>query len=233
MPDDPDAQAIDTAFREAFADAGLTRHWGDQIARSALDVQRAVTDERGVVSQERVQAHVARVEKRLRAEWGDAFDAKREAIDALLDEIADKHPAVAAVLDQAPHLVVDPFTLHYLAQLADVSLDVSGAHPARVHRNDLLVEARKTALVLPYRHRIETTLTVPRNVEHNPLRTRVDRLLARPVAMVPSRLLPLVGKVNIHLGVEHPLRQRLPPHRRLPVWRTAGDLVAAVAVSDW
>jgi len=69
-------------------------------------------------------------------------------------------------------------------QLLDMRLDVPRAHPAHVHRDDLLVKTRKTPLVFADQHQVESALAVPGDVQHDPLAARVDRLGAGPVTMV-------------------------------------------------
>lgn len=93
-------------------------------------------------------------------------------------------------------------------------LDVARAHAAGVQRNDLVVEARKAALILADQRWIETTVSVPRNIKHHPLRARIDRLRARAVTLITSGPFRLIRQVNVHLGTEHPFGQRLLQLRR-------------------
>jgi hypothetical protein len=70
--------------------------------------------------------------------------------------------------------------------------DLAGAHTTGVHRNDLVVEPRETALVLGNQLRVK-----PRGD---------DRLL--PITVSPVARL-LTGQVMVHLGVENPFGRRL------------------------
>jgi len=84
--------------------------------------------------------------------------------------------------------------------------DLAGAHAARIHRNDLVVEPRKPPLVLGDQLRIETRPTVPRHRQLDLASVGDDGLLAIPISPV-ARL--LAGEVVIHRGVENPFGQRL------------------------
>ena len=90
-----------------------------------------------------------------------------------------------------------------IAQMAD---DLAGAHAARVHRDDLVVEPRKPALVLGDQLRIEARLAVARHRQLDLAGIGDDRLLAITISPV-ARL--LAGEMMIHLGVENPFGQRL------------------------
>ena len=90
-----------------------------------------------------------------------------------------------------------------IAQMAD---DLAGAHAAGVHRDDLLVEPWKAALVLGDQLRIETGLAVARNLQLDLPGIGDNRLLAIAVAPVAGLL---AGQVMVHLGIQHPLGQRL------------------------
>ena len=90
-----------------------------------------------------------------------------------------------------------------IAQMAD---DLAGAHAAGVHRDDLVVEPRKPALVLGDQLRIEAGLAVARHLQLDLAGVGDDRLLAITVTPV-ARL--LAGQMMIHLGVQNPFGQRL------------------------
>src|SRR3954447_9207454 len=84
--------------------------------------------------------------------------------------------------------------------------DLAGAHAAGVHRNDLVVETRKAALVLGDQLRIETGLAVARRRQLDLAAIGYDRLLAIAISPV-ARI--LAGEMMVHLGIENPFRQRL------------------------
>ena len=88
-------------------------------------------------------------------------------------------------------------------------LDVPGAQTTRVHRDDLLVKTRESPLVLADQHRVESALTVPRYVQHDPLAAGVDRLAAGAVAVVAGLLFRRVRQMDLHLSTQHPLGQGL------------------------
>jgi tetratricopeptide (TPR) repeat protein len=90
-----------------------------------------------------------------------------------------------------------------IAQMAD---DLAGAHAAGVHRDDLVVEPRKAALVLGDQLRVEACLAVARHRQLDLAGIGDDRLLAITISPV-ARL--FAGEVMVHLGVEHPFRQGL------------------------
>lgn len=69
------------------------------------------------------------------------------------------------------------------AQLV-VPLHLPHTHAARVHRNDLLIEARKSSSVLRYQLRLKAALAVPRNRQLDRFDLRQYRLFAVAVAVV-------------------------------------------------
>lgn len=54
----------------------------------------------------------------------------------------------------------------HAVQLADMCLDISGAHPAAVKGDDFIVEAAKWALILGNQCRVESAVTVSRGRQH-------------------------------------------------------------------
>ena len=84
--------------------------------------------------------------------------------------------------------------------------DLPRAHAAGVHRDDLVVETRETALVLGDQLRIKAGLAVARHLQLDPTGVGDDGLLAIAVAPVAGLL---AGQMMIHLGVQHPLGQGL------------------------
>ena len=69
-------------------------------------------------------------------------------------------------------------------KLLQVPRDLPGAHAARIHRHDLLVEPRKAALIFGDQLRIEARLAVTWHVELQLARVRHHRLAAITVAGV-------------------------------------------------
>ena len=93
-----------------------------------------------------------------------------------------------------------------------MTLDIPDAHAAGVHRDDLVVEAGKAALVLGDQLRLECPAPITRDLELDLARVRGNRLPAVAVAMVAARLASrrrLAIEVLVQLGVQHPLGQRL------------------------
>ena len=84
--------------------------------------------------------------------------------------------------------------------------DLAGAHAAGVHRDDLVVEARKAALVLGDQLRIKARLAVARHLQLDLAGVGDDPLFAIAVSPI-ARL--LAGEMMVHLGVENPFGQGL------------------------
>jgi hypothetical protein len=84
--------------------------------------------------------------------------------------------------------------------------DLPRAHAAGVHRDDLVVETRKPPLVLGDQLRIKTRLAVAWNLQLDLPSIGDDRLLAIAIAPVTGLL---AGQVMVHLGIQHPLGERL------------------------
>jgi transposase len=103
-------------------------------------------------------------------------------------------------------------------QLAQVPLDLAGAHPPRVHRHDLVVEAGEAALALGDQLRVEGGQPVARDLQLQLAGPGEHGLAAVAVAAVgpPVRLAGV--EMMIHLGVQRPLGQRLlQPVQQAPV----------------
>ena len=114
----------------------------------------------------------------------------------------------------------------HAVDLGQVGLDVADRHPAPVHRDDLLVEAVKTPLVLLDDLRLKRAGAVARRLDaHRPM-LRVQRLRCRAVARVADaagrRATALVAEVTGQLGVHRPLDQ--PLGQRLQQTALARDL---------
>ena len=90
-----------------------------------------------------------------------------------------------------------------------MALDVARAHAARVERDDLVVEAGKAPPVLGDQRRIEAAVPIARNRQLQSPFGRQHRLGAAAVAVVGQSGIGLLRKMHIHLGVQHPLGQRL------------------------
>jgi len=91
-------------------------------------------------------------------------------------------------------------------QFAQVADDLPGAHAARVHRHNLVVEAGKPALVLGDELGIEGRLPVAGDLQLDPA-----GLGGHPLAhiTIPAVAGLLRGQVMIHLGIQGPLGQSL------------------------
>lgn len=91
-------------------------------------------------------------------------------------------------------------------ELAQMPNDLPGAHPPRIHRDDLVVEARETAPILGDQLRIKTARPVARHLDLDPSRLGRHRLAAITVPAVVA--LRFLLEMMVHLGVECPFRQR-------------------------
>src|SRR5690606_1072552 len=88
-----------------------------------------------------------------------------------------------------------------------MSGDLPRAHSARVHRDNLVVEAGEPALVLGDQLGIEAALAVARNVDLDLAGVRHHALAAIAVAAVAGLL--IAAEMMIHLGIERPFGQGL------------------------
>ncbi len=80
--------------------------------------------------------------------------------------------------------------------------DLTGTHAARVHRDDLVVEAREASLVFGDQLRIETARSIARHLDLDPSPIGRHRLAAIAVPAVGPLL--LLAKMVIHLRIERP-----------------------------
>jgi hypothetical protein len=92
-------------------------------------------------------------------------------------------------------------------QIVQVSGDLPGAHAARVHRHDPVIEAGETPLVFRDQLRVEARLTVARHVDRQLAGVGDYRLPAVAVARVARIVFP--SQVMIHLRVQGAFGQRL------------------------
>ena len=88
-----------------------------------------------------------------------------------------------------------------------MALNLADRHAARIHRHDLLVEARKTPLIAGDQLRIEAPLPVARNLDVDLRRLGQHRLLRIAVAMIGFSRRRLAFKMIVQLGVQNPLGQ--------------------------
>ena len=86
-------------------------------------------------------------------------------------------------------------------------LDLADRHAARVHRHDLLVEARETALIARDQLRIEAPLPVVWNLDVDLRRLGENGLLRIAVAMIGLSRRCFAFKMIVQLGVQNPFRQ--------------------------
>src|SRR5215213_11512717 len=98
--------------------------------------------------------------------------------------------------------------------------NLAGAHAAGVHRDDLVVEPRKTTLVSGDQLRVKTGLAVARHCQLDPAGVGNNRLLA--VAISPVAWL-LASEMVVHLGVEDPLGQGLLQVIKQPIGLQSGS----------
>src|SRR5438477_1586519 len=122
-------------------------------------------------------------------------------------------PGGHVVLDRTGHFADQPLGDVDAVQLAQVPLDVTRRHAARVERKDLLVEAVERAGVLGHDPRLERGVTVPRQLDRERPIDRPQRLRRRPVAPVRLRLGRLrperIAQMPLQLGAGRALDQPL------------------------
>jgi hypothetical protein len=94
--------------------------------------------------------------------------------------------------------------------------------PARVHRQNLLIKARKTSLVLGYNFRLEGPVPVARHFDLYRSEVSLHLFPASAIAVVPAaapfRRVLLIAEVVIQLGIHRPLDQRLGQLLEQAVW---------------
>jgi len=88
-----------------------------------------------------------------------------------------------------------------------VARNLPGTHAARIHRDDLVIEAGKATLILGDQLRIEATGPIAWHLDLDPSAVGRHRLAAIAVPTVASLL--LLAKMMIHLRVEGPFGKRL------------------------
>ena len=96
--------------------------------------------------------------------------------------------------------------------LFQVTLNIARAHAARIHRQNLLVEAREAAFMLGNDFWFEGPITVARHFELHRPEVSLYLFPASAVAVVaapaPFGRVLLIAKVMAHLGIHGPLDQR-------------------------
>jgi hypothetical protein len=119
-------------------------------------------------------------------------------------------------------------------QLGQVRPDVADAHPAPVHRDDLVVEAVEATLVLAHDLRLEAALAVARLLDPHAPVPGVDRLRRRTVSRIARpagrSLSMLVAEMLAQLGRHRPLHKPL----RQPLQQAvgAGDLLRRACAGE-
>lgn len=93
----------DTALRAAFSDAGLPKHLGGAINAAANVVLRKLMD----AAPEIQAAHVATFHTQMRQIWGDAYEARREAVASYVDEWKKGDKVLGAFVDEMPWILAD------------------------------------------------------------------------------------------------------------------------------
>src|SRR6266545_3292047 len=123
-------------------------------------------------------------------------------------------PGADVVLDRGGHLADQPVRDVDSVQLAQMPLDLPGRHPARVQREDLLVEAVERAAVLGHDPRLKRRVTVTWQLDRDRPVDRAQRLRRRPVAPIRLLLRRLgarrVAEMLLQLGAGRPLDQTTP-----------------------
>jgi len=90
-----------------------------------------------------------------------------------------------------------------------MAADLAHTHAPRIHRDDLVVEIGKAALVFGNQLRIEGPGPVARDRQRHLRCTGQNRLLRRPVAAIGIAVGALVLEMLIEFGVQNTLGERL------------------------
>jgi hypothetical protein len=100
-----------------------------------------------------------------------------------------------------------------VVDLPQVGADVARSHPARIQRDDPLVEPLQPGLALAHDLRLEAAGPVPRHGQIDGTNISQQRLAGRPVAAVPrpppSRVMLFIAQVPSQLLSQRPLQHRL------------------------
>src|SRR5436190_12965616 len=102
-----------------------------------------------------------------------------------------------------------------------MTLNLTRAHSTRIHRQDLIVEARESALMLDHDFRLEAAVPIPRHVNLYLTEIALQSLRARAVPRIRSTLagcpMLLIAQVMRHLGAHRALDQFLGQALHQPV----------------
>ncbi|CAM3332824.1 hypothetical protein KOXY103107_17460 [Komagataeibacter xylinus] len=88
-----------------------------------------------------------------------------------------------------------------------MALDLTYAHPTRIHRDDPIIEAGKPPPVAGDQLRIERSRPITGDVQPYPTGIRQHRLLPIAIATVRATSHSLAVQMVVQFGVEQPLRQ--------------------------
>ena len=88
-------------------------------------------------------------------------------------------------------------------------MNLANRHPARIHRHDLLIEARKPALIALDKLGIESALSIARNLDVDLRRLGQHGLFRIAIAVIGFAGHRLAIEVIVQLRVQNPLGQRL------------------------
>ena len=90
-----------------------------------------------------------------------------------------------------------------------MAADLPNRHPARIHRDDLVVEIRKPALVLGNQLGVEGAGPIPRHRKRHLRGAGQDGLLRIAIAVIRLALSAVAVQVLVEFGIQDPFRQRL------------------------
>ena len=94
-------------------------------------------------------------------------------------------------------------------EFLEMAADLPNRHPARIHRDDLVVEIRKPALVLGNQLGVEGAGPIPRHRKRHLRGAGQDGLLRIAIAVIRLALSAVAVQVLVELGIQDPFRQRL------------------------
>jgi hypothetical protein len=95
--------------------AGVPVQYGSQL----VEIADGLLMKFGEASKEQIDLHGARIGNQLREQWGEDYDSRVEAVNNLLADIAEKYPLIGNLLDNAPYVFADVWTMISLWNVAE------------------------------------------------------------------------------------------------------------------
>lgn len=98
---DEGAQSLDTAIRTSLLKGGIPTSYAGSIVEGIFRNWRAL----GGASDSEIAEHVSRAGDRLRARWGDEFEARSKRVGELVADMTSHDAKLAAIVDANPWMV--------------------------------------------------------------------------------------------------------------------------------